>query len=87
MTVHELGDCPGPEEGKVFAGTIDLTPSWRAVAQIIAAGIESGGEARRLSMIELYRMADLADAYVADRELLKDFAEVDSPPRQPRRDQ
>lgn len=47
--------------------TIDLTPSWRGVLPILLAGVSSGTvEGRRLAMAELERMADLADAYVAE---------------------
>lgn len=82
---EEQANCP--VEGKTLVGTIDLTPTWRQVVQLLIVGLTEGNAtARQMATEELYRMADLADAYVADRELLKDFAEVDSPPRQSRRD-
>ena len=44
---------------------IDITPTWRAIVPLLMAGIEAGsGIARE----ELYRMAELADRYVALEE-------------------
>lgn len=44
---------------------VDLTPTWRAVVPLLIAAVEAGSsEARK----ELYRMAGLADRYVAMTE-------------------
>jgi len=53
-------------ELKRFAGTIDMTPTWRAILPIILIGLENGNEdGRKIAMQELYRLADIADAYNA----------------------
>jgi hypothetical protein len=41
---------------------IDATPTWRDIVPLLLAGAENGSAAARA---ELYRMAELADAYVA----------------------
>lgn len=53
-----------------FTGTIDLTPTWRAVLPILVevAGTAERLEARQEAMKELQRMADLADAYVKEHK-------------------
>jgi hypothetical protein len=54
---------------KTKAATIDLTPTWKAVLPImIAALVDGTDEGKRLAKIELNRMADLADAYVAEHK-------------------
>lgn len=45
--------------------SVDVTPTWRAIVPLLIAAVEAGsGEARK----ELYRMAELADRYVAIAE-------------------
>lgn len=53
-----------------YVGTIDLTPTWRAVLPILCevAATAERLEARQEAMAELQRMADLADAYVAEHK-------------------
>jgi len=42
--------------------TVDLTPTWRAAAQIIAAALENGtGEGKEMARAELFRMGELLD--------------------------
>lgn len=50
-------------------GTIDLTPSWRATVGVILVALENGTpEGKRLAREELYRLADIGDAYVAEQK-------------------
>lgn len=47
------------------AGTIDLTPTWSGILPVLIALIRDGNEAGQASaMLELNRMAQLADRYV-----------------------
>ena len=47
-------------------GHIDLTPTWSGIVPIIQMGLENGNfEGKRNALIELKRMAALADKYVA----------------------
>lgn len=49
--------------------TIDITPTWRGVLPILLAAYADGtDEGRRNAVIELQRMADLADRYVAEHK-------------------
>ena len=49
--------------------TIDITPTWRGILPLLLAAITSGThEGRRNAEIELQRMADLADRYVAEHK-------------------
>lgn len=51
---------------KTRVGTVDFTPTWKAVLPIIVTALTEGtDEGKRLAKLELGRMADLADAYVA----------------------
>ena len=55
--------------------TIDLTPNWRAAAQIIAAALENGtGSGKAMAREELFRMADMLD------QVAKQQAEGESHP-------
>lgn len=46
------------------AGTIDFTPTWRAIVPIIIAALEDGTDAgKQAAKAELYRMAEVADRY------------------------
>ncbi len=57
---------PVPEGERRFAGTIDITPTWRAIVPILVMGIENGStEGHKIAIEEIYRMADAADAYNA----------------------
>jgi len=48
---------------------VDITPTWRGVAPILAMAFEHGNDtARAAARLELLRMADLADAYVASQK-------------------
>ncbi len=59
-------------EGLKFVGTIDMTPTWRAVLPIMIAAIQDGTfEGKKIAREELERMADLADAYVAEHKEAK----------------
>lgn len=50
--------------GKKPAGTIDLTPTWRAILPILILALTDGTETgRKIAREELARMADAADAY------------------------
>jgi hypothetical protein len=44
---------------------IDITPTWQGVVPLLIIGIENGSTSARA---ELYRMAKLADAYVASQK-------------------
>lgn len=58
--------------------TIDITPTWRAVAPIIEAGLTNGtAEGRRIAREELQRMADIADAAVAADKAARERFEAD----------
>ena len=51
-----------------MARTIDLTPTWRQAAQIIAAALENGtAEGVTAARSELFRMGELLDQLNADR--------------------
>lgn len=53
-------------EDKKKVGTIDATPTWRAILPIILTALEIGTpEGKRIAKEELERMADAADAYNA----------------------
>lgn len=53
-------------ELKRFAGTIDMTPTWRGILLILLTGYENGNaEGRKMALEELQRMADIADAHNA----------------------
>lgn len=48
---------------------IDVTPTWRTAAQIIAAALENGTDAgREAARAELSRMADMLDALKAEQQ-------------------
>ena len=48
---------------------IDMTPTWRQAALIIAAALENGtGKGRDAARAELFRMADLLDQLIAEQE-------------------
>lgn len=48
------------------AGTIDITPTWRAVLPVYLAAHENGNfTGRKIALEELNRMAKLADEFVA----------------------
>lgn len=48
---------------------IDLTPSWRETAQIIAVALENGTEeGKELARRELYRMASTLDKLIENEE-------------------
>lgn len=56
----------GGDERK-FIGTIDLTPSWRSLIPSFIAVLQDGTpEGRRIATEELYRLADFADAHIAE---------------------
>jgi hypothetical protein len=49
--------------------TIDLTPTWEGILPALLAIIQNGKtEGRAIALAELRRMAQLADAYVAERK-------------------
>jgi len=51
---------------KKQVGTIDMTPTWRAILPYLLLGVENGNaEGRKIAIEELQRMADAADAYNA----------------------
>jgi len=53
---------------KKLIGTIDLTPTWLAMAPIIIAAMENGtSDGVKMAKEEIYKMAKLADAYAASR--------------------
>ena len=48
---------------------IDLTPTWREAALIIAAALENGtGKGRDAARQELFRMAEILDQLIAERK-------------------
>lgn len=52
--------------GRKPTGTIDFTPTWRAIVPIIIAALTDGtDEAKNAAKAELYNMAKAADAYNA----------------------
>lgn len=54
---------------KTKIGTIDLTPTWRAILPVLIEGLIHGTEAgRSIAREELTRMADIADKYVASKK-------------------
>lgn len=58
----------GGDERK-FIGTIDLTPSWRSLIPAFIAALQDGtptGQA--IARDELYRLADFADAHIAEQK-------------------
>lgn len=46
---------------KTKVETIDLTPSWQAVAKIILLGLQQDGEGEKIAIAELMHMAEVAD--------------------------
>jgi hypothetical protein len=55
-----------PEPQRKRVGTIDFTPTWRAIVPIIIAAFQDGtDEAKRLAKLELDTMAEAADRYNA----------------------
>lgn len=49
--------------------TIDITPTWRQAAAIIAAVLENGtAEGRASARAELFRMAEMLDAMKAEQK-------------------
>lgn len=58
----------GGDERK-FIGTIDLTPTWRSLIPAFIAALQDGTPTgRKMATDELYRIADIADALVAERK-------------------
>lgn len=56
---------------------IDMTPTWRQAAQIIAAVLENGTDkGREAARAELFRMADLLDAMNAKAKAAAENAEA-----------
>lgn len=52
------------EEMKTKIGTIDLTPTWRALLPVFLLALEEGTEeGKQIAREELGRMADAADGY------------------------
>lgn len=50
---------------KTPAGTIDITPTWKAVLPVFLIALQHGNAVgQRVAMEELRRMADFADRYV-----------------------
>jgi hypothetical protein len=48
---------------------VDVTPTWRGVLRLLLAAYQDGSDQGRASALaELTRMADLADAYVAEHK-------------------
>jgi len=46
--------------------TIDVTPTWEQILPVLLMTIENGtGRGRKVAIEELTRMAQIADAYVA----------------------
>lgn len=53
------------KEDKKFVGTIDCTPTWESVLPVLLKGLESDKfEIRQGTIVELTRMAKLANKYV-----------------------
>lgn len=52
---------------------IDATPTWRAVLPLLVEAAANGdtSEARANAMLELQRMADIADAAIAEHKAMK----------------
>jgi hypothetical protein len=49
--------------------TVDITPTWRGILPAILAALTDGtAEGRKIAREELVRMADIADAYVAEHK-------------------
>ena len=63
--------------------TIDATPTWEGILPLYIGGIESGTyEGRKSAMEELYRMARLADMYVAgQKDCSLEWASENFPPK------
>ena len=54
---------------KKSLGTIDLTPTWRAIVPLLIEGLTNGTpEGNRIAREELHRMAGLADKYVESQK-------------------
>lgn len=61
---------------KKRVGTIDVTPKWQGVLNMLIVGIESGGKAKRIAIEELQRMAEAADNW---NEHCTDARDLDTP--------
>lgn len=60
--------------------TIDLTPTWRQAAQIIAAALEHGTETgREAARAELFRMAEILDQLLAEAKAAEASAAAGGP--------
>ena len=56
---------------------VDMTPTWRQAAQIIAAALENGTDkGRDAARAELFRMADILDQLKAEQDAEKGRAEA-----------
>lgn len=57
------------DDGRKFIGTIDLTPTWRSLIPTFIAALQDGTPTgRTIARDELYRLADFADAHLAEQK-------------------
>lgn len=63
----EADYAAGRVDGTLMPREIDLTPSWTAVLPIWLAVYRRGGKTAPEALVELRRMAALADLYVASQ--------------------
>jgi hypothetical protein len=57
---------------KTLVGYVDVTPTWTAIAPSLVLMIENGTpKARGAALVELMRMANLADCYVQEMKRAK----------------
>jgi len=60
---------PPNNAGKRYVGTIDVTPTWKAMLPVMIEALTNGTPTgKQLAREELARMADLADHYVAEHK-------------------
>lgn len=65
-----MDDLKTDSEGRRY---IDITPTWREAAQIIAAALEHGtGKGKEAARAELFRMAEIMDRLAADAKAEKE---------------
>jgi hypothetical protein len=64
-TYVEPDDPRLKENAEIEVGTVDMTPSWNKIADIIVLAFETGTDkAKEIAKAQLYHMAKVADAHV-----------------------
>jgi hypothetical protein len=66
-----------PKEAKPMPEYVDITPSWSGILPLLLAAYENGSfQGKAEAIIELKRMAKLADQWVAHEKAAKDAEEA-----------